>query len=248
MLVDIFSIQKPSEQMYQNLLLSMTKKRKCREEERRLVGLQLVVLTGIICTNYPIRLYSLQTIAKYQSMSFWRQSIAFVVVDFTAKCILEQIQKITMIPWIDKMYFGYEWYRYTILTFVGNHFYHFQIIQPWALLYLIDSVVQNKVHFLTKSILDRLLPKSTSLQPVSFYPSCVCDYVAMTIAYLFTLPVECILTTLIIQSHVGCTLYIASFDMEFWSLVGTAAINEFCCRFVSGIAIMEAAWLFLSLI
>jgi hypothetical protein len=238
MLVDPFSTKKPSEQIYQNLLkLSKPKP----QNEQQIAILQLVTLSGMVLTNYPIRLYSLQSIRSIRKIHFWRSSFVFFITDFGMKYLLEKLKVHAFL----NVFLGYEWYRYTIISHVSTLPFQYQMIQPWALLFLLDNYIQNYTTFMIKRIVPNKKPKKL----LSWYPLCFHEFIAMSLGTLVTLPIEAIFTTFIIESIDTPMLDIVSLlGFEFWKRVGDAFLWETACRCLTGLITMEVSWYFIHVI
>jgi hypothetical protein len=252
MLVDPFETEKLRQipRLYVDIFrqLAKSKPKPSADNEQDVAGLQLVILSGMILSNYPIRLWTLQKITGTYSQTFWRTSISFLSLDFATKFAIDRVVSVAKISFFGNLYLGFEWYRYTILRFVGNSPVHYQLVPPiWSTLYLLDNLVQNYVSSKAKKYLTKHIrkPKASALK--SYYPTCLVDLISMSLGTLATLPIEILLTTFIIDSNAGIPMMqtIRKFGNAFWIRVAVAFAYELGYRVLAGLITMEAAWFFI---
>jgi hypothetical protein len=252
MLVDPFETKKLKQipKLYVDVFRQLAKQKPKPNagDEQDIAGLQLVVLSGMILSNYPIRMYSLQMVTGTYSQTFWRTSISFMSLDFATKFAIDRFVTAAKISSFGNLYLGFEWYRYTILRFIGNSPFHYQMIPPpWASLYLLDNLIQNYVSTKIKTYLTNQIRKPKASVIKSFYPTCFVDLLAMSIGTLATFPAEILMSVFIIDSNAGIPMMdtVRKFGRTFWMRVMKAFLYEAGYRALAGLLTMEAAWFFI---
>lgn len=226
------------ERIHRNIILSISNPTHDETKEQLLqhsLIFQMITLGGLILSNYPIRFKTSRFMIGKPTKTTLSNLFSFMVSDFHIKTLLETFCSNRIL----RICLGYQWYCTCLMYFVAEYpqSLHFSIFG--LLIYTLQTHLDN---FIITKMQSMYKAKTASLY--SFFYEGVLDLCSMQLSSIISIPLECVLIQLIMNSYTGTSIN-AITSLLFMKKVGCTIIKECYYRFWSSIVFTELGWIYL---